>query len=391
MDPDCAHIWRKPEIDEKTFGKWQRLVDLMARACRVPVGLIMRVDQPFIEVFVSSATGGNPYEKGERALLDTGLYCETVIRKRMPLLVPQALNDPEWDHNPDIRLGLTYYFGFPIAWPDGEIFGTLCILDNRDNEHASGERELIAEFCAVVERDLYIIAQSDEREGLLADLRREIAERVNVEEKLRDSLKEKELLLREVHHRTKNNLSLVAGMLYLASRKHDDPRVQEVFRDSENRINSIALVHEKLFDSPYIAAVDFGCYMTNIISDIFSSMGRNGITWNVTSDPVRLQVATAIPLALIANELVTNAIKYAFPSGREGHVAVNISIEGPESAVMIVQDNGIGFPEHLDHMKSPSLGLTIVQTLVQQIQGVITLHRENGTAFTVQFRPAAPG
>jgi transcriptional regulator with GAF, ATPase, and Fis domain len=181
MIPRAVRITQKPDIDEDTIRKWQRIVDLMARACQVPVGLIMRIDLPHIEVFVSSATDRNPYEKEERAVLDTGLYCETVIKKRLPLLVADALKDPEWDHNPDIRLGLTYYCGFPITWPNGDIFGTLCILDYSENTHATAQRELIAEFCEVIERDLNIAVYSSERETILADLQREITERKKVE------------------------------------------------------------------------------------------------------------------------------------------------------------------------------------------------------------------
>jgi GAF domain-containing protein len=120
---------RKPDVPEEIQARWQRIVDVMGRVVGVPAGLIMRVDSPQIEVFLSSATEGNPYQKGERADLNTGHYCETVMKQRAPLLVPDALKDPEWDHNPDIRLGMTFFLGYPVTWSDGEIFGTICVLD----------------------------------------------------------------------------------------------------------------------------------------------------------------------------------------------------------------------------------------------------------------------
>ena len=126
----------KPVIPDEMLAKWQRVVNLMARIVNAPAGLIMKVDPPQIEVFVSSTTKGNPYEKGERGDLDTGLYCETVMAQRAPLLVPNALMDPIWDHNPDIKLGMIFYLGFPLMWPDGNIFGTICVLDSKENEHA---------------------------------------------------------------------------------------------------------------------------------------------------------------------------------------------------------------------------------------------------------------
>jgi PAS domain S-box-containing protein len=158
---------KKPDIPGEFTVKWQRIVDLMARTMGVPAGLIMRVDSPQIEVFVSSATGGNPYEQGERADLDSGLYCEAVMKQRSPLLVPDALQDPQWDHNPDIELGMIYYFGFPLVWPDGEIFGTLCVLDRKDNPQASTYKDLLYEFQQIIEGDLNIIFEAAEREEVL--------------------------------------------------------------------------------------------------------------------------------------------------------------------------------------------------------------------------------
>ena len=158
---------KKPDIPVEFTVKWQRIVDLMARTMGVPAGLIMRVDSPQIEVFVSSATGGNPYEQGERADLDSGLYCDAVMLQRSPLLVPDALQDPRWDHNPDIGLGMIYYFGFPLAWPDGEIFGTLCVLDRKDNPQASTYKDLLYEFQQIIEGDLRIVFEAAEREDVV--------------------------------------------------------------------------------------------------------------------------------------------------------------------------------------------------------------------------------
>jgi PAS domain S-box-containing protein len=158
---------KKPEIPDELIAKWQRIVDLMARTVGVPAGLIMKVDPPQIEVFISSVTEGNPYMKGERADLNTGLYCETVMKQRSPLLVPDALQDPQWDHNPDVELGMIYYFGFPLVWPDGEIFGTICVLDVENNPQASTYKDLLYEFQQVVEGDLRIIFEAVERAQLM--------------------------------------------------------------------------------------------------------------------------------------------------------------------------------------------------------------------------------
>jgi len=158
---------KKPNIPDEVTVKWQGIVDLMAKTVGVSAGLIMKVDPPQIEVFISSATEGNPYKHGERADLNTGLYCETVMKQRSPLLVPDALHDPQWDHNPDIELGMIYYLGYPLVWPDGEIFGTICVLDNKDNPHASTYEDLFSEFQHIIEGDLRIMFEAAEREQLV--------------------------------------------------------------------------------------------------------------------------------------------------------------------------------------------------------------------------------
>ena len=162
----------KPDIPSNIQEKWQIIVDLMAKIMEAPAGLIMKLDLPQIEVFLSSKTKRNPYEKGERANFETGLYCETVIKQRAPLLVPDALKDPEWDNNPDIKLGMIYYCGLPLGWPDGEIFGTICVLDYKDNSKATAYNDLISEFKQVVEGDLHLILEITERRRIENDLKK---------------------------------------------------------------------------------------------------------------------------------------------------------------------------------------------------------------------------
>ncbi|MCD4821533.1 MAG: PAS domain S-box protein [Methanococcoides sp.] len=187
---------KKPEIPDETVTKWQRIVDQMAKVIGVPAGLIMKVDPPQIEVFLSSATEDNPYEKGERADLNTGLYCETVMKQRRQLLVTDALKDTKWDHNPDIDLGMIYYLGFPLEWSDGEIFGTICVLDVKDNPKATSYKELIFEFKESVETDLRVVLQLAEREQLIERLQDQsnhlqqmVAERTTELQEAHDDLK----------------------------------------------------------------------------------------------------------------------------------------------------------------------------------------------------------
>jgi len=142
------------QVPPETVAKWQQMVDLLAHLLHVPSALVMKVEPPNIKVFVSSESDGNPYEPRDSASLNTGLYCETVMKTRQGLLVPDALADEEWKSNPDVKLGMISYLGFPVAWPDGRIFGTICVLDNKRNEYNELYGKLLLQCRDVLQGDL---------------------------------------------------------------------------------------------------------------------------------------------------------------------------------------------------------------------------------------------
>ena len=145
-------------VPAETVRKWQEIVDLLAQIMQVPAALVMRVEPPQIKVFVASQSKGNPYEPAEAASLNTGLYCETVMKTRAPLLVPDALIDADWDSNPDIKLGMISYLGVPISWPDGEIFGTICVLDSKPNDYSETFLRLLCQWRDVLQSDLHTLS-----------------------------------------------------------------------------------------------------------------------------------------------------------------------------------------------------------------------------------------
>ncbi len=163
-EPDTAGI----EIPLAIQESWQKSVDLIARIAKVPAALVMRVHAEEIEVFRASRSEGNPYEIGEKAPLDTGLYCETVMANRDRLLVPNALTDPDWAGNPDVALNMISYMGWPVIWPNGDLFGTICILDSKENRYDETQSQLLYQFKELIEfslRSLY-------KEQLLSSSRR---------------------------------------------------------------------------------------------------------------------------------------------------------------------------------------------------------------------------
>jgi PAS domain S-box-containing protein len=152
------------QVPSLTIQKWQEIIDLLAEILHVPSALVMKVEPPNIRVFVSSESDGNPYERDELACLNTGLYCETVMKTRQLLLVPDALADQQWKANPDIKLGMISYMGFPVAWPNGDIFGTICVLDSRRNEFNELYRKLLLQCREVLQADLKSLQSRNELE-----------------------------------------------------------------------------------------------------------------------------------------------------------------------------------------------------------------------------------
>jgi len=143
-----------PEVPFETVQKWQEIVNTIAEIMHVPSALVMKVEPPNIKVFLSSESNRNPYERNELAPLNTGLYCETVMKTRQSLLVPDALRDEDWKSNPDIKLGMISYLGFPVIWPDGQIFGTICVLDRKENSYSESYRKFVLQCRDVLEADL---------------------------------------------------------------------------------------------------------------------------------------------------------------------------------------------------------------------------------------------
>lgn len=215
---------------------------------------------------------------------------------------------------------------------------------------------------------------------------RDVSERKLGEERLRSSLREKEVLLKEIHHRVKNNLQTISSLLSLQAHTLDEPSVAELFRESQNRIQSMALVHEKLYQADDLSSVDFEAYLTSVISFLFQSYHADARVVRLLKDvqDVPLPVTVAIPCGLIVNELISNCLKYAFPRGRLGHVEVSFRRRNGEY-VLLVADDGVGIPEHIDPLNTSTLGLKLVTTLVKQLKGSLDIRRQPGARFRIGF------
>lgn len=217
---------------------------------------------------------------------------------------------------------------------------------------------------------------------------RDISERQHAEEQIRASLREKELLLSEIHHRVKNNLQIVTSLLSLQSSYITDPDALAMFRESQQRVKAMALIHEKLYGSKDFAHISFSDYLASVASDLVSSYHRPSVRLVIDTSSANVDITTAIPCGLIVNELVTNAFKHAFPGGREGTITVSLRADDTGTHILSVRDDGVGFPEDLDFRNTTSLGLQLVTALVDQLDGTITLDRTRGTTFIIKFKLA---
>ncbi len=212
------------------------------------------------------------------------------------------------------------------------------------------------------------------------------AEVVRSEQQVRASLREKEVLLKEIHHRVKNNLQVISSLLSLQARYLADPAAREIFVESQNRVQSIALVHEKLYQSADLGHVVFGDYVTTLVDSLFHTFNaaRRGIRRVVNLGGVRLAIDLAIPCGLVVNELLTNCLKHAFPEGRGGTITISMSHQRGR-AELVVADDGIGLPADLDPASTGSLGLDLVFTFAEQLGAEVDVRRQPGTTFTFRF------
>ncbi len=225
-------------------------------------------------------------------------------------------------------------------------------------------------------------------DDLLICVCRDVTERLKAEEKIKASLLEKEVLLREIHHRVKNNLYVISNLLDLQADTLEQEEQRNLFAESQNRIQTMALIHEQLYQSDDLSQVNFANYIQNLVEKLSSSYQPKDCKININLDvePVTLNLETAIPCGLLINELVTNAFKYAFPHSTTGEVEINLKVDSEQKIYLKISDHGIGIPEDVDWQDSPSLGLRLVNILADQLEATLELDCSQGTSFTLIFQ-----
>ncbi len=618
-------------IQKNIIEKWQNSIDLIAEILDVPATLIMKVETTEIIVFLSSKSEGNPYKEGEKASLGTGLYCETVIKERSELLVPNALVDSAWKENPDIKLNMVSYLGFPFFWPDGEVFGTICVLDKKENSYSILFRRILEHFRNGIDTDLKLIsekqkisdllgeekkaqrelyranqffetifehpnmmlahmdrqfnfirvntsyAKADDKvpsffpgknhfelypnkeneaifhqvantgkphfefaktfeyaehperemshwdwslapvftpsgtiEGLIltlmdvtervksqkkvfrlatvinqaeatvvitdldakiiyanpsfrrttgytvkeaegqnprilqgkkyesgfykdlwdtitsgdawkgiflnkrkngttyyedatifpikdssgeiinyAAVKQDVTDREHARERLEKTIEEKNILLKELYHRTKNNMQVIVSLLTLQEVYSENSQLTETFDLMKNRIYAMSLVHQKLYESRNLSSIDLKEYYDELVIMLLDSLNiqPENISIIMDTESIHVLIDIAIPCGLILNELLTNALKHAFPDNKKGEITIRLRRQYPDNIEFRITDNGIGLPPDFDSRSTKTLGMQLIHTIGEsQLQGKVEFSSNRGTTCTIRFR-----
>lgn len=311
------------------------------------------------------------YEEGmEFANMNT--LFGAVIMTGQPVIANDPQSDPRRGGTPSGHPPLRAFLGIPF-FSGAQLIGMVGVA-NRPGGYDSALVELLRPF---------LITCSNLIDGYRLDRQRQSAE-----SRLKASLKEKEILLKEIHHRVKNNLLVVSSLLNWQGESLQDPKVLQVFADSQKRINSLALIHEKLYRSQDLAQIDLGDYLESLVGQLYNSLRdeRQSIDLQLNLEPVAVNIETATPCGLIVNELVCNAFEHAFPDGRWGSLAVGFSRDEEGLITLTVRDDGVGFPPDLDFRQTESLGWQLICLLTEQLEGEVQVCCQGGAEVILTFR-----
>ena len=280
----------------------------------------------------------------------------------------EVLTPPEWREHEAAKLG-----GLDQATP------SVCY-----------EKEYIRKNGSRVPIEITVYARFDHEGSVVSFVGfvMDITERKEAERKIKAALKEKETLLKEIHHRVKNNMNVTSSLLKLQSAGITDKKTLEMFQDTRGRIQTMALVHDKLYRSKDLAHIDFREYIKDLAENQFRSYGvkRDRISLKVAAEELFFEIDLATPCGLIISELVSNALKHAFPQNRKGEIKIALSAIDGHEFELIVSDDGVGIPADVDFENTESFGLYLINLLVEQLDGTIDLDRDGGTAFRIRFR-----
>lgn len=357
--PRLAALHSYDILDTPREAAFDDLVKLAAKICGAPISVINLVETH--RQWFKAETGLGIRETP----IDVSI-CRHVLLQPGITVIPDLRHDSRMANNPLVTAadGLRFYAGCLLETPEGIGIGTLCVLDNKPRVLDADQLFALSTLAAQV------VAQME--------LRKSLAQKSRL-------LNQKEMLLKEVNHRTKNNLQLIVNLIHLQLRQVKDDAAKEALRDTSRRIMSIAAVHEKLYQGETVESVDIAFYLSDVVAGIKATCSKH-VTFALNLAPLVLSLDTAIPLALIVNELATNSLKYAYPGDLDGIIRVDLQVLDGEVR-LTVADAGPGMPPGFEQRKHRSLGMRIITSLARQIGAdVVFTNLELGAQCRVTFR-----
>ncbi len=388
----------KPEIQDNILKKWQSLVDTAARLANVPSALIMRLNKETIEVFLNSNTSGNPYQKGQQEELIYALYCETVIGTQQKLLVPDATKSHIWQHNnPDIDINMVSYLGFPINWPDGEVFGTVCFLDNKENHYNSDYENLLSQIKQHLESDLEILL-----------LNRSLEEK-NQQLQQANTIRSKFMSL--ISHDIRGSIGTINEFIKVIVNNlefYDNSQLKLILNSLSNNASTTHETLEGLLDwsktdilqlEPDIKQVDIVAVFEKVISFFEYTIKMKGIDI-ITSYSLKRAIIHSDEnmVTVIFRNIISNAIKY---SNKNGEIRIDIDQFNGNYKITIA-DRGIGMNKNtLDKLfrynqkhtegtegeSSAGIGLIIAKEFIDKLGAKISVDSTlgKGSVFSIEL------
>ena len=386
ISSDLTFIEEKIDIPDEIVQKWQKIVNIIAKVIQVPAALIMRVDPPYLEVFRSSISKNNPYTVGDREHW-TGLYCECVLKTNKELLIPNALKDLRWDKNPDIKLGMISYFGVPLFWPKGEAFGTVCVLDSKENEYSIIYKDLLIQFKDLIEVHLELLWEGYKRNMM------------HEESLLKEKLTVLGQLAAGVAHELRNPLSVIKNTAYILNMILKEPETE--VKESIQLVEREVAASEGIIDSllEFASPKSLELIQGDINDVIRISLTRINIPENIE---IAIQLGEKVPrsilidpdrLTLAFGNIITNALQSMHEGGQ---LVIKSEVQIPNRVAITFTDTGVGIPEkNLDQLFEPlfttkakgiGLGLAVSKTLVEAHGGSIEVQSKLGKGSTFKVR-----
>ena len=388
----------KPFIEDGITKKWQSLIDTAARLAKVPSGLIMKLNKDTIEVFLKSNTKGNPYKAGEKARLIYGLYCETVIGTQQKLLVPDARKDEVWkENNPDVDIDMIAYLGYPINWPDGEVFGTVCLLDNKENQFDKDRDDLLKHIKQHIEDDLKLIMMNQELSKMNQELEK--------------SNKTKSKFLSLISHDIRGSIGTLDELLKILVAEldnYDKEYLKKILHSlSQNASTSFETLNNMLLWAkndlirikPDYQSADLIEIIDKVLLFFKQSIALKGIKVTKSYYAKKALIETDIDMiGVVLRNIISNAIKY---NNNNGTLKISISVKQNKHDIMI-QDTGKGMHEStvnklFQYNKHPTedsreaassgIGLMLTKEFADKIGAelIVKSKPNKGTSFTIRI------